>query len=64
MRMRILLLLITLSLASCYVLLPRTNIRDGFTPARGLLTSENVKLQFFWELGATSLASSPVQTVI
>jgi hypothetical protein len=49
--MRILLLLITLSLASCYVLLPRTNIRDGFTPARGLLTSENVKLQFFWELG-------------
>ena len=51
MRMRILLLLIMLSLASCYVLLPRTNIRDGFTPAGGLLTSENVKLQFYWELG-------------
>ena len=51
MRMRILLLLITLSLASCYVLLPHTKVSDGFTPARGLLTSENVKLQFFWELG-------------
>ena len=51
MRMRILLLLIALSLTSCYVLLPHTKVSDGFTPARGLLTSENVKLQFFWELG-------------
>lgn len=51
MRLRVFLFFGALPLFSCYVFLPHTYIEDVFSEGNGLLVSENIKLQFFWELG-------------